>query len=86
MIRAVFKGGSIHPVDPLPPDWRDGERLVVDQADGCLPAGELDRWARDVAEAAAAIPSGDFEQLASALADADRQAKESVRRDMGLGS
>ncbi len=86
MIRAVFKDGSIHPVDPLPPDWRDGERLVVDQADGGLPAGELERWAQDVAQASAAIPPEDFQLIESALADADRLAKETVRRDMGLES
>ncbi len=37
-------------------------------------------------EAAAGIPPEDFQLVDSALADADRLAKDLVRRDMGLGA
>lgn len=86
MIRAVIKGGAIHLLEPMPPGWREGEALIVEQAEGSAPVTHLDQWVHEVGQAASAIPPEEFELLSSALADADRVAKEAVRRDMGLDS
>jgi predicted DNA-binding antitoxin AbrB/MazE fold protein len=32
MIKAVYHDGVIHPVDPVPSDWKDGQELQVHQA------------------------------------------------------
>lgn len=32
MIKAVYHDGVIHPVDPVPLDWKDGQELHVQQA------------------------------------------------------
>jgi predicted DNA-binding antitoxin AbrB/MazE fold protein len=32
MIKAVYHDGVIHPVDPVPSDWKDGQELQVQQA------------------------------------------------------
>ena len=29
MIRAVYRKGTIQPLDPLPADWQDGQELEV---------------------------------------------------------
>ncbi len=34
MIRAVVQNGVIQPLEPLPPDWRDGREVVVGDAVG----------------------------------------------------
>ena len=29
MIKAVYRDGAIHPVDPVPPDWTEGQELQI---------------------------------------------------------
>ena len=31
MIKALYQDGAIHPIDPVPSDWRDGQELQVQQ-------------------------------------------------------
>ncbi len=45
---------------------------------------DLDAWSRDLDALAAAIPPEDFIGLDAALAQADKDAKDLVRRQMGL--
>jgi hypothetical protein len=32
-IRACLHNGRIHPLDPLPPDWADGQALVIEPSE-----------------------------------------------------
>ena len=61
---AELRNGEIRPLEPLPPDWQDGQRLRVESVedDDATPA-EIDR---------------DF------ALEAHEQAKQQVRRQMGL--
>ncbi len=33
MVNAVVSGGEIRPLDPLPADWKEGQRLRVERDD-----------------------------------------------------
>jgi hypothetical protein len=86
MINAVVAGGEIRPLEPLPDDWRDGQRVRVERADDAEPSvEEIDR---DFSVLAALCQTGepaDDEALARAVREARTQAKDQVRRQMGLG-
>lgn len=78
---------------PLAERLRLAERVVHDAADSASPGEpestherqrDLDAWSQDVEELARQIPADDFDRLDAALEEADRQAKEHVRRQMGL--
>ena len=45
MPKAILKNGAIQPTEPLPPDWREGQELVIEAAEQS-PATMLqsDRW------------------------------------------
>jgi hypothetical protein len=84
MIRAVLKKGKIQPVDELPPHWREGQELIVE---GCEPSddpADIMKWHDELVALSAEIPTVDHERMAAALAEQDSQAKELMRRDMGL--
>ena len=83
MIRALIKNGRIEPTEPLPPDWADGQALLIDRAPSDDPE-DIDRWARQLEEAAAALPADDVVAFRRALDEVERESKESVRRDWGL--
>ena len=85
MLKAVVSRGEIHPLEPLPADWQEGQPLRIEKADdGEMPVEEIDR---DFAVLETLCRTGepvDEEQLERALQEARRQAKEQVRRHMGL--
>ena len=84
MVRAILEDGVIHPLERLPDDWTDGRELVVQEAADPPTVKDLEAWSREVDAFAAQIPPEDFERLDEALAQADREAKAEVRRQMGL--
>lgn len=83
MVKAVLHGGVIEPLSPLPEEWREGKELLIQEAD---PAGPVDwdAWEREMEALAASILPEDHLLVEAALAEADREAKELVRRQMGL--
>jgi len=83
MIRAILKEGVLHPLDPLPAEWTDGREFWVEEACEESPE-ELDKWSQELKALAAEIDPEDIARLEAALAEADKQAKEMVRRQMGL--
>jgi predicted DNA-binding antitoxin AbrB/MazE fold protein len=88
MIRAVVKNGVIQPLEPLPPDWEDGREVVVDDlveqtSNGAMDM--LDNWAEEMNELTAELNDPhEWQEIEATLAEADRQNKELVRREMGL--
>ena len=84
MIRAILKKGKIRPLDELPAHWREGQELIVE---GCEPSddpADIKKWHDKLVSLSAQIPAEDHERMAVALAEADRQAKATMRREMGL--
>ena len=85
MVKAVVSGGEIRPLEPLPADWQEGQPLRVEKADvGETSVEEIDRDFAMLATLCEASEPADEEQLERALQEARRQAKEQVRRHMGL--
>jgi len=84
MVRAILEDGVIRPLDTLPAHWTEGQELVIDEAADAPSPEELETWSREVDALAHAIPPDDFERLEAALAEADREAKAYVRRQMDL--
>ena len=84
MIRAILKDGVIRPAEPLPPDWQDGQELLVDRQSPAPAAQDIDEWARDLDEGARDITSEDAAALERALLEIERESKDAVRREWGL--
>jgi len=85
MLRAVVRGGEIRPLEPLPADWQEGQPLRVDKADdGEMAVDEIDHDFAVLAKMCETSEPEDEEQLEQSLLEARRQAKELVRRQMGL--
>jgi hypothetical protein len=87
MIKAVLRDGLIHPTESLPPGWKDGKELLVQEAEIAPPqtSAEITRWREEIDAAAAELDdAAEWEALEATLAEADRQAKDFVRRQMGL--
>jgi hypothetical protein len=85
MVKAVVSRGEIRPLEPLPVDWQEGQRLRVEKADdGETPVEEIDRDFAVLATLCEASEPADEEQLERSLQESHRQAKEQVRRHMGL--
>jgi hypothetical protein len=86
MVKAIVVRGEIRPLEPLPVDWKEGERLRVEKADDReMAIEEIDNDFAVLASLCAPSEEADEEQLDRALKEAHRQAKEQVRKDMGLG-
>jgi hypothetical protein len=85
MVKAVVEGGGIRPLEPLPADWQDGQRLRIEKAeDGEPSVAEIDRDFGVLAALCEASEPADEEALERAVQEARHQAKEQVRRQMGL--
>jgi hypothetical protein len=86
MIRAVIRNGTIVPLEPVPPQWIDGQELRVDESEG-VPANpkDGDEWLREMDAVTAELNDPkEWEQIEATLAEADQQAKNLVRRAMEL--
>jgi hypothetical protein len=83
MIRGVLQDGLIRPIDHLPPDWAEGRMVVVEDAESASP-DDLDEWYQELKRLGAAqYDPGERDQIRAIMAEADAQAKELVRREMG---
>jgi hypothetical protein len=84
MLRAVVSHGEICPLEPLPPEWQEGQRLRVERADEVdPPINEIDRDFAELANLCATSEPANEEQLERALQEAHREAKDLVLRQMG---
>ncbi len=83
MVRAVLQNGEIRPLGPLPSEWHEGQKLVIETQAGERP-GEITAWAQEIEVAARAIPEEDHQSFLEALDEQRRVSKEQVRRQMGL--
>ncbi len=86
MMRAVFHDGQIEPLEPVPREWANGQELCVEPVGSPNEtAGDSDGWLEEMRMLTAELndPS-EWQQIETKLAEADRQAKELVRREMGL--
>ena len=82
---AILQNGEIRPLEPLPRDWQEGQRLRVEPAeDGEATPDEIDRDFALLAGLCADSDPDDEERLAQALQEARDQSNAQVRRQMAL--
>ena len=85
MVKAVVSCGEIRPLEPLPADWREGQPLRIEKAEYSENSvEEIDRDSAVLASLCSESEPANEDQLDRALHEARRQAKEQVRRDMGV--
>ena len=84
MIRAIYRDGAIQPLDELPADWHEGDKLVVEQVETTPTPEEIDEWVAEVEAAAAQISDEDHDKAMAAIAEHRAEAKRRARREMGL--
>ena len=82
---AVLQNGEIRPLEPLPVEWHDGQRLRVETlVDDDATPEEIDRDFALLASLCEASDPTDEARLSQALEEAHEQAKQKVRKQMGL--
>ena len=84
MIRAILKKGKIQPLDELPTHWREGQELIVEGGEPSDDPAVIQEWYERLQKLSSQIPAEDHARMAAALAEQTRQAKERMRREMGL--
>lgn len=83
MINGVVQDGAIVPLDPIPEDWVDGLRVLIEAATDvdADEQAEIERWFADLsALGPARYEPGEREAIERLMEDADREAKESMGR------
>jgi hypothetical protein len=77
MIRAIFRDGQIQPFDPVPSDWGEGQELQIIEIDPIDDPEAIERWCHEL-DSIANRPDDptEWEKMKSALAEADRLAKD----------
>jgi hypothetical protein len=85
-IRAIIRDGRIQPIEPIPPDWAEGQELVVEEPGVDAVKEKVDQWANELEAAAARLPTEEHDQFRCALEQIERESKEAVRREWQLPS
>jgi hypothetical protein len=80
-IRAILRDGRIQPVDPLPAVWAEGQELLVEEPQLPASEAEINAWEKELADAAAQVPSEEHERFRHALEDVERESKEAIRKE-----
>lgn len=83
-IKAILRHGVIQPIEPLPPDWTDGQELVVEEPNPPRADTEISQWAKEMDAATAQIPAEEHERFLKALDEIERESKEGVRKQWEL--
>jgi hypothetical protein len=83
-IKAILRDGRIQPLEPLPPDWTDGQELVVEEPDSVGADAQVNQWANDLDKATAQIPAAEHDRFLRALDEIERASKDAIRREWGL--
>jgi hypothetical protein len=83
-IRAILRDGCIQPIEPLPPEWVEGQELLVEQTAAEGAKEQVGQWAADLEAAAARLPVEDHDRFRRALDEIERESKDAVRQEWGL--
>ena len=84
MPKAILKNGVILPLEPVPAEWADGRELRVEAVVEDDDESDFDAWLSDLQALVGGNHAPDFIQIEQALLLADEQAKNLVRKEMGL--
>ena len=84
MPKAVLKHGVICPLEPLPPEWAEGQELRVESTGDDDEERDLDAWYQELNALVTQNDPRDCAGMEQAIQAADEQAKALVRKQMGL--
>jgi hypothetical protein len=84
MLKAVLRQVVIVPLEPLPPEWEEGDTLGVAKSDA--PSLDIDAWAHAMNQLCAHSPPEDEEAMRCAIEEHRQRAKAQTRREMGLSA
>ncbi len=84
MPKAVLKNGMIYPLEPLPPEWTEGQELRVEAVADDDEDQDIDAWYQELQTLVAQNDPNDWACVEQAIKAADEQAKALVRKQMGL--
>ena len=84
MLKAVLRKGVIIPLEPVPPDWEEGDNVEV--AKTAAPSLDIDAWANTMNQLCADSLAEDEETMHRAIDEHRQQAKAQTRRGMGLSA
>ena len=83
-MKVRLKSGTIQPLEPFPPEWKEGQELrveaIVDLDSDTDPEASYQRLCATDAE----FDPEDWAGVEAAMAIADQEAKALVRKSMGL--
>jgi predicted DNA-binding antitoxin AbrB/MazE fold protein len=86
-IRVKVANGVLVPLDPLPPDWQEGDQFPIERnghENAVDSTNHDDKNWQELEEAVSEISEEDFRRMQAALDDHRREAKDWMRRRMGL--
>jgi len=83
-IKAILRDGRIQPLEPLPPDWIEGQELLVEEPASAGTQAQVDQWANDLDKTTAQIPAEEHNRFLRALGEIEQETKDAVRREWGL--
>jgi len=83
VIHGVIQNGTVLPLDPIPQEWGDGLKVVIEPAEGGAidERAQIEKWFASLeALGPAQYEPGEREAIERFEADADRDAKDSMKR------
>ena len=83
-IKAILRQGVIEPVEPLPPDWAEGQELLIKEPQTSQPDAQISQWAQEMDAATAQIPAEEHERFLTALEEIERESKDAIRKQWGI--
>ncbi|MEW4569215.1 hypothetical protein AB1L88_15230 [Tautonia sp. JC769] len=83
-IRVILRDGVFYPIDPIPPEWPEGIEAEVGEPGTASTQDEFENWVHEIEAIARENGLDDLSPLTAALNDTDREAKELMKREMGI--
>jgi len=84
MVRAIYEGGKVLPIDPVPPNWRDGQSLQIEADEEEFSIEQMERDFAELARMCETSDPEDEQRLVEVLRENKEIAKAQVRKQMGL--
>ncbi len=84
MVRGVIKNGMIQPLTPLPPEWREGQAVVIETSDAAESPADIEQWVIDMRDPASGLSHEESQVMIRAIEEHLSQQKELMKKRSGL--
>jgi hypothetical protein len=72
-IKAILRDGRIQPLEPLPPDWVEGQELVVEEPESAEGEAQINQWAKELDKSTAPVQSSEHGPTFAAVRNLNRR-------------